>query len=81
MTGYILFAGDPLFEAPPRHAPGPVAGQFRALSNFDRKHLVEASVSELLGKLDNILAAPGAEGLVFLPYLDGERTPPWSLSL
>ena len=84
--GFGVYAAEPLEVAGSFCTPGPIAGRYvvggamaatgKALDWFRADVLGSASpIEELLAEAAAV--PPGAEGLVFLPYLAGERSPLW----
>ncbi|KIO76112.1 gluconokinase [Pedobacter lusitanus] len=54
---------------------GGVALKWHLKNIFQKTELKREDYDEALGKIESIL--PGASGLIFLPYLQGERAPIW----
>jgi hypothetical protein len=70
----LFLGGDPLFKAPPRYIPGPVAGQVRPVAHFDRGRVTEAAAAEYLAALDALLSVADAPGLT----RHSGSTPAWN---
>ena len=84
--GFGVYAAEPLEVAGSFCTPGPIEGRYviggamaatgKALDWFRADVLAsEASIPELIAEAADVPA--GADGLVFLPYLAGERSPLW----
>lgn len=84
--GFGVYWPAPLVASGSFTTPAPLAGQFviggamaatgRAVDWFREKVLATgASTADLVDEAARI--APGSDGLVFLPYLAGERSPIW----
>jgi xylulokinase len=86
-TSGVVFASLPAFQADSQarlhvfchavpgswHAMGVMLSAAGSLRWFREAFAPEASYDELVG--DAVAAPPGAGGVLFLPYLSGERTP------
>jgi xylulokinase len=84
--GFGVYWAEPATARGAFTTPAPLAGLFvvggamaatgRAVAWFREQVLVtETSAAELIEEAS--MVAPGADGLVFLPYLAGERSPIW----
>lgn len=65
---YIFINGGPINN-------GGIALKWHLKNLFDTEELTEKNYETALGSIESI--KPGAEGLIFLPYLQGERAPIW----
>jgi gluconokinase len=55
---------------------GGIALKWHLKNLFQKEKLTAEDYAEALGQMEKVV--PGAEGLIFLPYLQGERAPIWN---
>jgi len=73
---YILTEGNYVTGGPTNNAGSTFEWYAKQFGDFTRDYELEECIENMI--LDAAKVSPGSEGLIFLPYLQGERAPMWN---
>jgi gluconokinase len=76
LFNYLLTEGNYISGGPTNNAGGVFEWYAKQFGDFKKAFDLEDCIQNLINDASKV--APGSEGLIFLPYLQGERAPIWN---